>query len=138
AQARNFLDAMRGLFRWALQADYIADDPTDGVKNPQRESTDGFPAWTEADVAAYEAKWPAGTRQRVWLHVLLYIGCRRGDAVKIGRQHVKDGVLTFVTEKGRKKKRIEVTRRLEPELIATLAQGPCGDLAFICGERGDP
>lgn len=33
AQARNFLDAMRGLFRWALEADHIAVDPTEGVKN---------------------------------------------------------------------------------------------------------
>jgi integrase len=72
------------------------------------------------------------------LHVLLYTGARRGDAVILGRQHVRDGVLTFITEKGRDKERIEVTRRIEPELAATLAVGPCADLAFICGERGEP
>src|SRR5690606_8032366 len=49
-----------------------------------------------------------------------------------------NGVLTFITEKGREKERIEVTRRIEPELAATLATGPCGDLAFICGGRGKP
>src|SRR5262249_6774949 len=41
AQARNFLDAMRGLFRWALAAGHVAIDPTAGVKNPKRRKTDG-------------------------------------------------------------------------------------------------
>ena len=31
AQARNFLDAMRGLFRWALKARLVKIDPTAGV-----------------------------------------------------------------------------------------------------------
>ena len=55
--------------------------------------------WTEEDVAAYERRWPIGTRQRVWLDVLLYTGLRRGDAVRFGRQHVRDGIGTIKTEK---------------------------------------
>ena len=39
--------------------------------------------------------------QRVWLDVLLYTGLRRGDAVRLGRQHVRDGVATLKTEKSR-------------------------------------
>jgi integrase len=136
--ARDFLDTMRGLFRWAVEAGLVAVDPTAGVRNPKRKKSEGFKAWTLDDVARYEARWAPGTRQHVWLHVLLYIGCRRGDAVILGRQHVRDGIVSFVTEKGREKTRIEVSRRIEPELAATLAQGPCGDLAFICGERGAP
>jgi integrase len=50
-------------------------------------------------VAAYEARWPIGTKERVWLDVLLYTGLRRGDAVRLGRQHVRDGVATLRTEK---------------------------------------
>lgn len=138
AQARNFLDAMRGLFRWALTADHVQVDPTAGILNPKRKKSEGFPAWDMDDVEKYIAKWPLGTRQYVWLHVLLYVGSRRGDAVTHGKQHVRNGVLTFITEKGREKERIEVTRHIEPELATALAEGPCGDLAFICGERGQP
>lgn len=134
AQARNFLDAMRGLFRWALAAGHVNSDPTAGVKNPQRSTGAGFPAWTEADVSAYETRWKAGTRQRVWLHVLLYTGLRRGDAVRLGRQHVLDGVATIKTEKTGTKVSLPL---LEP-LLETIAAGPTGDLAFICGERGQP
>lgn len=135
AQARNFLDAMRGLFRWALKADHVKVDPTAGVENPKRDfKGGGFPVWTEADVAAYEYRWAPGTRQRVWLHVLLYTGLRRGDAVRLGRQHVREGIATIRTEKTE----TDVPLPILPALAATLAMGPTGDLAFICGERGEP
>lgn len=132
AQARVFLDAMRGLFRWAHDAGLVAADPTAGVKNPKKRSGPGFPVWTEEDVAAYERRWPLGTKERVWLAVLLYTGLRRGDAVRLGRQHVRSGVATLVTEKTGQ----EVTLPLLPELLEALRAGPTGDLAFICGERG--
>src|SRR5262249_41489161 len=78
AQARNFLDAMRGLFRWALAAQHVKHDPTAGVETPPRRKGDGFIPWTEEHVAMYQRRWPIGTRQRVWLDVLLYSGLRRG------------------------------------------------------------
>jgi plasmid stabilization system protein ParE len=80
AQARHFLDTMRGLFRWAANAGLVKTDPTIGVENPQLKKGDGFIPWTEEHVEAYEKRWPIGTRQRVWLDVLLYTGLRRGDA----------------------------------------------------------
>lgn len=134
AQARNFLDAMRGLFRWALDAELVKVDPTGGVSNPPRKKTDGFIPWTEDHVAAYEARWPIGTRQRVWLDVLLYTGLRRGDAVRLGRQHVRAG--SIKTEKSGLT--VEVPVIVLPVLQNTLDAGPCGDLAFIAGANGRP
>lgn len=136
AQARNFLDAMRGLFRWAYEAKLITNDPTAGVKNPPRKKGQGFRPWTEEDMAAYEARWPVGTRQRVWLDVLAYTGLRRGDAVRLGRQHVRNGIATLKTEKGGFQ--VTVTLPILSALAATLAQGPCGDLTFIAGAGGRP
>jgi integrase len=136
AQARNFLDAMRGLFRWAKGAYLVKIDPTAGVQNPNRKGTDGFVPWTEENAAAYEAHWPIGSRQRVWLDVLLYTGLRRGDAVRLGRQHVRDGVATLKTEKSGYT--LEVVLPLLPILQRTLDAGPCGDLTFICGTNGRP
>jgi integrase len=74
--------------------------------------------------------------KRVWLDVLLYTGLRRGDAVRLGRQHVRDGVATIKTEKSQGE--IEVSLPILPVLAETLAHGPTGDLAFICGEHGGP
>jgi integrase len=135
AQARLFLDTMRGLFRWALDAGHVKVDPTAGVKNlPGKKAGDGHIAWTEEDVKAYERQWPIGTRQRVWLDVLLYTGLRRGDACRLGRQHIREGVAQIMTEKTR----TVVTLPILPVLAETLEAGPCGDLTFIIGARGQP
>lgn len=136
AQARNFLKLMRHFFCWAKKAKHVAADPTEDVKAPTLKASDGFPAWTEEDIAAYETKWPRGTRQRVWLDVIQYTGLRRGDAVRVGRQHVKDGIIYIKTEKSRFE--LEVAIPLLPPLAETLKAGPTGDLAFICGASGEP
>lgn len=136
AQAGHFLKAMRGLFRWALEAGHVKEDPTAGVNSPYRPKGEGFPAWTEAEVEQFERRWPIGTRERVWLDVLLYTVLRRGDAVRLGHQHVRDGVATLRTEKSQGD--VTVTIPILPVLAATLDAGPTGDLAFICGERGQP
>ena len=133
-QATHFLYTMRGLFRWALDAQMVKTDPTAGIKNPPRRRGSGYRPWTEDDVAAYEKRWPIGTRQRVWLDVLLYTGLRRGDAVRLGKQHVRDGMATIKTEKTG----TIVTIPILPVLAKTLAASPCGDLTFICGARGHP
>ena len=134
SQARHFLDAMRGLFRWALEAGLVKADPTLGVKNPKPKRGEGFIPWTEEHVATYERRWPLGTKERVWLDVLLYTGLRRGDAVVFGRQHVRDGIGQVRTEKSGLT--VTVTLPILPVLAETLAAGPCGDLTFIAGERG--
>lgn len=134
AQARNFLDAMRGLFKWAEAAEMVETNPTTGITNPGRPKSGGFKAWSDDDVAAFEARWPAGTKERVWLHVLLYTGLRRGDAVRFGRQHVRDGVGMIRTEKTG----TEVHITILPPLAETLATGPTGDLAFIVGADRKP
>ena len=132
-QGRHFLDAMRGLFRWAAKAK-LARNPTIGVEDPARPKSDGFIPWTEEDVATYQKRWPIGTRQRVWLDILLYTGLRRGDAVRLGRQHVRNGTATLTTEKTG----TTVDLPILPVLKTTLDAGPCGDLAFIVSAKGQP
>ncbi len=83
---------------------------------------------------AYAAHWPLGTKERVWLDVLAYTGLRRGDSVRLGRQHVRGRVIVLTTAKTGQ----TVTIPILPVLAATLAAGLTGDLAFICGERGNP
>jgi integrase len=119
---------------WATAAGIVRVDPTVGVSDPSRPKSDGFPPWSEDDVAAYYARWPIGTRERVWIDVIAYTGLRRGDAVRLGRQHIRNGVATFKTQKTG----AIVTLPILPILSDTLAAGPCGDLTFIIGERGSP
>lgn len=53
--------------------------------------TRGFLEWTVADIERYEKRWPIGARQRVMLDVYCYMGLRRGDAARVGKQHVSNG-----------------------------------------------
>ena len=133
-QARHFVTTMRGLFRWALERQYVKVDPTVAVSDPELPETVGFAVWEESDVATYESRWPIGTRQRIWLDLLIYTGLRRGDAVRVGRQHVKKGVIKIKTEKTG----TDVTLPILAPLQRTLDAGPCGELAFITGENGKP
>jgi integrase len=139
-QARHFLDTMHGLFAWALDAGHVKVDPTAGVKPPQRKKGGGFKAWTEDEVVQFERKFPLGTRQRVWLDVFLYTGLRRGDAARIGRQHMQrtphGDVLKLSTEKSQGEMTVEIP--VLPVLRATLDAGPVGDLTFCVGARGKP
>jgi integrase len=133
AAARHFLETMRGLFRWALDTEHVEADPTINVKAP-RKAGDGFHAWTEDECARFEARWPLGTRERLAFDLLLWTGLRRGDVVTLGRQHVRHGVAMLRTEKTGEPVAVPIL----PPLAASIAAGPCGDLAFIAGERGRP
>lgn len=133
AQANNFIKLMRGLCKWAADAEHIPSDPARDVAM-LKVKTAGFPAWTEDDIERFEARWKIGTRERVAFDVLLYTGLRRGDAVRLGRQHVRDGVFRIKTEKTG----AEVVAPILPPLARSLEAGPVGDLHFIVGERGQP
>jgi len=56
--------------------------------------------------------------------------------VRFGRQHVRNGIGTIKTEKSGFS--VAVTLPILPVLAETLAAGPCGDMTFIAGERGQP
>jgi integrase len=133
AAARHFLETLRHLYAWAADAELVAVNPTNDVKTP-RKSTDGHHTWTDEEIAAFEERWPLGTRERVAFDVLLYTGLRRGDAVRFGRPHVRDGRAKLRTEKTGE----EVSFPVVPSLAASIAAGPCGELTFIAGERGRP
>lgn len=133
AAARHFVETMRGLFAWAIDAELVATDPTAGVKTPRRK-TDGHLPWATEERAAFETCWPLGTRERVIYTVLLYTGLRRGDAARVGRPHVRDGVIRIQTEKTGE----WVAIRMARPLIEALEAGPVGELTFITGEAGRP
>jgi integrase len=133
AAARHFVDSLRGFFAWAVEAGLVTSNPTDGVK-VAAVATEGFAPWTDSDVAAYRARWPLGTRQRVAFEVLRETGLRRGDAVRVGRPHVRDRVIRFTTEKTGER----VAVAMSDALVEAIEAGPCADMTFICGANGRP
>jgi integrase len=138
--ANNFLKAMRGFCAWAVEAKLIAADPTKGVKLlAGANDADGFHTWTQEELDRFEARWPVGTRERLAFDLLLYTGFRRGDAVRVGPQHERDGVVTIRTEKHAKGKLGElVSIPILPPLAASIAATKTGDRSYLVTEAGQP
>jgi len=131
--ARAFLKVMRGLFHWALDVEHVAADPTAGVRCAVPR-TEGFHVWSEEEIARFEAYWSVGTRERLALAILLYTGLRRADAAILGRQHIRDGVITLRTQKNG----VQVVIPILPVLAEVIAATKTGDLTFIATAQGAP
>ena len=128
-QAKNVLDAMRGLFRWADGTRRVRPD---GRLRAVKPKTEGFKIWTEDEVALFERKWPIRTREKLAFDLLLYAGLRRGDVAQLGHQRVKDGTLR-VAKTGQ-----VVTPSILPPLAESIAATRTGDLTFITTAVGRP
>jgi site-specific recombinase XerD len=87
---RNFLNTLRAMFRWALKEGRVPDDPTLSVTR-ERVKTTGYKTWSEGEIERFETKHPTGSRARLAFALLLYTGQRRGDVIRMGRQHIHDG-----------------------------------------------
>jgi integrase len=98
AAANNYLRMLRILITHALDDGLIKSDPTQKMK-AYRKKTDGFHTWTEDEIAVYERRHPIGTKPRLAMALMLYTGQRRGDAVKLGWQHVSRNRISVRQEK---------------------------------------
>jgi integrase len=130
---RTFLLAMRPFLAWAIKQQMIAADPTAGIKIKLLKS-DGHDTWTDEQIALFEARWPIGSRERLAFALLLHTGQRRGDVIRMGRQHVRDGVLTVK----QRKTGAEVIMPVHPELAAAIAACPGQNLTFLVTATGRP
>jgi integrase len=139
--ANNFLKSMRRFFKWAADGSpdggkLVKNNPTIGVKLLAGKNKEGFHTWTSDEIDRFQAKWPIGTRERLAFDLLLYTGLARGDVVRLGRQHVSRGVITFRMEKNRGEG--VVYPPVLPILAETIAASKTGDLTFLVTEKGMP
>jgi integrase len=98
--ARNFLNTLRALMKHCIIEGIRADDPTQGIKAPPIK-TAGYRTWTEADIKDFRGKHPIGSRARLALELLLCTAQRRSDIVRLGRQHIHDGMLDLRQQEDR-------------------------------------
>lgn len=124
--AKWLVDTLRGLFRWAKESGQLETDPTEGVKVSDPK-TDGFHTWSDAEIERYCERWEVGTRERLWLAILLYTGLRRSDAVKLSAEHISDGVITLRTQK----RGVQVSIPLLPDFKHVLDASQLGERTLI-------
>ena len=133
--ANNFLATVRALFEWAVEADLLKTNPCDGVKLVKRPKSKGFPEWDDEDEAKFISRWPLGTRQYLAYMVHACTGLRRGDAVRLGRQHFKkDGKIHLTAEKNG----AELTIPVHAKLVEAIEACPPNGLNVLETSKGKP
>lgn len=80
AAAADQLKKLRALMRCAIAHGWRADDPTQGINLPPGGH---HRPWTAAEIAAFEARWPAGTRQHAAFTLLHHTGRRGAEIVRM-------------------------------------------------------
>jgi integrase len=131
--ANNFLKTMKHLCSWALSAEHIDIDPTASFSKINVK-TDGFHTWSVEEVEKYRAFHKVGTRARLAIDLLLFLGLRRSDVVVVGRQHLKEGVISLKTTKTGVWVYLPVFKQLQESIDATKT----ADLAFLATAAGKP
>jgi integrase len=125
--------ALRVMMKHAIDIGLRADDPTREVK-AVRIRTDGHHSWTDDEIAQFEQCHPVGSRARLALGLLLYTGQRRGDVIRMGAQHIRNGALYVKQEKTG----TELIIPVHPTLAAIIAAAPRDHLTFVTTRLGGP
>jgi integrase len=97
--------------------------------------TGGFETWTSANIELYRSHYEVGTRARLALEMLYGTMQRRGDIIRLGRQHIQGGTLSLRQQKTGAPVDIPVL----PELDAAIEAMPKAEhLTFLVTEYGKP
>lgn len=90
--------------------------------------------WTAEELAAYEARWPLGTRERLAYALLLYTGQRGGDAARMTHREAMAGVFVVKQEKTGS----DLILPIHPDLMAAIKAVPAKGLTIIGDKNGRP
>ena len=133
--ARNWLKTVRHFMRWCEQRKLVRTDPTWGIRLKTPKS-DGHHTWTEDEIAQFEATHPVGSKARLALAIGLSTALRREDAVRIGRQHIRDHVLTMKPKKTANSTGVTLAIPILPELESIIEATPTGHLTLLVTKTG--
>lgn len=131
AAANNLLKAFSSLYAWGVEMDHVAENPVRGVKHlPMKKG--GHAPWTAEDMRRFRAYWPDDSKPHLALCLLLFTACRRSDVVKLGRQHVRDGWISF--------RQTKTGDPVEMPMLQPLAEAirDCHDMTFLTTQYGGP
>jgi integrase len=132
--ARNWLKAVRGLCRFCVAQGMLRTDPTRDLKPPRAKKTDGRHTWSESEIATFESHHPIGSMSRLAFALLLYTAQRRGDVIRMGRQHIAGDILFVRQRKTGKPLRVPI----HPALQAALDAAPGTNMTLLTTPSGRP
>ena len=135
--ARNWLKTLRSLLDFAAAEGFIEDNPTHGIKLPPYKSAIRH-AWTDDEIAEFEAHYAIGTKARLAFALLLETAQRRGDVIRMGPQHMRKGPAGFELYVKQEKTGTELLIPISDELQEVLDATPSKHLTFLVTKTGRP
>jgi integrase len=130
---RQWLKAIRGLLEAAVPS-MRSDNPTAGIASIKMPPSRGHRGWTDEQIDQYRAYWPLGTQQRLVMEFALETTSRRGEVVRLGPQHVRNGRIRIERTHGSD----DVDIPMSPELQVVCEAMPKGHLTYIVTAQGKP
>jgi enterobacteria phage integrase len=130
--ALDTLKKLRILIRFAmgLKPPWLSSDPSIGIKRPKGKE---IRSWTDAELAAYEQRWPIGTKHRAAYSLMLNMGTARVDTHLLTWPQVDE-----VASYKRHKTGVAVEMAIAEDLRKALDALPRTHLTVINTEYGKP
>jgi integrase len=133
---RNWLRALRPLLEYAVTINMITKNPTKDIKAKVPRKGEGFRPWGEEQIAIFRQRHALGTRARLAIELLLNTTQRRSDVVRMGPQHIRDGLLRVRQSKTGQSLALPIFPELEEAIEAMPSKGR--HLTFLVTASGKP
>ncbi|MGY4618568.1 integrase [Bradyrhizobium sp. USDA 4472] len=126
------LKKLRILIRHAMEdLKWLAVDPSHGIK---RGKSKEIRAWTDAEMKAFENRWPYGTKQRAAYELMLNVGTARADVHQTTWAQADDDGFEYT----RRKTNVPVAVAMAQSLKIALEALPRKHVCIITTEYGKP
>jgi integrase len=130
--ARNWIKTLRSLMQHAKAVGLVQSDPTREIKLPQARGNRW--TWTEEEIAQYERHHAIGTKARLAMALGLFTSQRKGDVIRMGRQHIRGD--TLIVRQSKTGTTLQLP--LLPELQQVIAATASSNLTFLTSPTGRP
>lgn len=144
--ANDRVKALRKMFEWAATKHPANDKPL-LASNPALKLAKlkaptggkGHHTWESEEIEQFEARHPIGTMAHLAMCLMLYTGARRSDAVKLGRQHMRGGNISWTAHKNRNRFPTVIDIPVLPPLQAAIdATDASSRMVFLVTSFGKP
>ncbi len=134
--ADKLVKYLKALFNWAIKQEIASFNPATGVTKINK--SDGFHGWSETELERYRSFHPIGTTARLAMELMLNLGVRRSDLVKLGWRNLVGDRVEFVPQKGAGKYAQFLSLPVTDELKGALDAITHDKATFLITEYGKP
>ena len=134
--ADKLVKYLKALFNWAIKEGIATFNPAEGVTKIHK--SDGFHSWSEIELDRFRTVYPLGTTARLAFELMVNLGVRRSDLVKLGWRNLIRDRIEFVPQKGAGKYAQFLSLPVTAELMDALNTITHDKPTFLVTEYGKP